>query len=378
MKIQSLRYFPYSLPFARPFTTAREVLTHREGWLVEVRDGEGGWGLGEAAPLAGFGMETPAETARVLEAWATSLPGREVGLEGPFDVETPPAFGLAADFPAAPAARHGLELALLDLAARRAGLPLARWLHRGAAGAVEVNATVGADEPAESARQAAALAGQGFKTVKAKVEPLPGPEAARRVISRVTALRRALGPEVRLRLDANESWVEETAAPLIDALAPLKIEYLEQPLPADDLNGMARLAARSPIPIAADEAVLSPAQAQKIVAMGAARVLVLKPMALGGVIATLAVARLAARHGLPAVVTTTLEGAYARLGAAHAAAALCGLLPREMASCAHGLATGSLLAEDLLPDPPQPRGGSITLPDAPGLGLARPASLPPL
>ena len=365
MKISSLLFRPYTLPFAEPFRTSRETLRAREGWEVWVSDGEGRWGAGEAAPLAGFGMESREETARALAAWAASLPGREVDLQSPLREDLPPAFGLAEDFPAAPAARHGLELALLDLAARRAGLPLAKCLDSAAGGEVSVNAVLGAASHDDTVRQAAALAAEGYGTLKIKLG-VHGPAEDLRLLG---AVRKAVGDGVRLRLDANEGWTEAEALPALEGLAPLDIEYVEQPLPADDVAGMARLARRSPIPLAADEAVLSPESARGILEAGAAQVLILKPMALGGILTALAVARLAAGHDARAVITTTLEGAFARAGAASAAAALAGIFPAAP-DIAHGLATGDLLAEDLVPHPPRPQGGKLILSGAPGLGLA--------
>ncbi|MCZ6841415.1 MAG: o-succinylbenzoate synthase [SAR324 cluster bacterium] len=366
MKISSLRFQPYSLPFARPFRTARETLRRREGFLVWVSDGEGAWGVGEAAPLAGYGMEPLHETGKALQSWAGSLPGRAAALSLPLAEDTPPAFGLAEDFPGCPAARHGLELALLDLAARRAGLPLAKALHPGAAETLSVNAVLGGASPEETVAEAAARAAEGYGTLKIKLG-MHGPQADQALLS---AIRAAVGAPVRLRLDANEGWTEREALPLLERLAPIGIEYVEQPLPAGDLPGMARLARKSPIPLAADEAVLSLSGARAILDAQAAQLLILKPMALGGLLSTLAVARLAASRGVRVVVTTTLDGACARMGAACAAAALPGIPGASAPDIAHGLATGHLLAKDLLPDPPRPMGGLLTLPKAAGLGIS--------
>lgn len=396
MKISSLHFRPYALPFVTPFQTARETLRVRKGWVIWVMDGEGGWGVGEAAPLPGFGMESHEECGRVLAAWARSLPGREfdpshylapkAGTEASTEPGLEPAPWLAGGDSggppdevggtAAPAARHGLELALLDLAARRAGLPLHRLLHPEAGNDVEVNAVLGAASLEETVRCAEALAAQGYGTLKLKVGAR-GTQGAAGDFERLRAVRQALGEGTRLRIDANESWNETEALRLLEKLAPLNIEYVEQPLPADDLIGMARLAKRSPIPLAADEAVLSLEGARGVLERGAAHVLILKPMALGGPRATLAAARLAARFGARVVITTMLDGAVARAAATAVAAAVAAAMPGADAPAggrgmAHGLATGGLLAEDLVAAA-APRGGRLALSSLPGLGL----SLPP-
>jgi o-succinylbenzoate synthase len=365
MRISSLRCQPYVLPFTKPFRTSHGTLRERRGWVVWVADEEGRWGVGEAAPLKGFGMETHEAAGRVLRGWSETLPGREVDVRPPSAGDVPAAFGLAGDAPDAPAARHGLELALLDLAARRAARPLAAYLHPSADGEVAVNAVLGAASPEETVREAAALVAEGYGTLKLKV----GADTAGEDQERLRAVRCAVGSAVCLRIDGNASWSKKAALPLLERLAPLDIEYAEQPLPADDIKGMAELARLSPIPLAADESVLSLENARSVLGENAAQVLVLKPMALGGILTTLAVARLAEQHGVRVVITTMLDGAFARMGAACAAAALGGVLAGGGAGVAHGLATGGLLAEDLVPAPPLPHAGRLTLPTGAGLGM---------
>lgn len=412
IKIASLRFAPYALPFTAPFRTAGGTLRERQGWLLRVEDDGGAWGIGEAAPLHGFGMESHQAAGAALADWSRSLPGSEIDLElalgaagqmqgaagqtqgaaGQMQGATkqmqgatkqiqggnrPPAFGLAASHPDCPAAAHGLELALLDLAARRDGLPLARVLNPKAATEICCNATLSADAPEVTARHARSLVEMGFETLKIKVlGENTGKEAGEEsgeALERLKAVRDAVGPAIKLRIDANGSWSEAQALPLLERLAPLDIEYVEQPLPPEALRGMARLAAISPIAIAADEAVISMENAREVLRMRAARVLVLKPMALGGVLAALEVARLAAEEGAQVVITTMLEGAYGRAGAAHAAAALAAIA--GVAPYAHGLATGTLLKEDLTAKPLAPEAGRIKLPQMPGLGLEPPALL---
>lgn len=379
LRIAALRWEPYALPFVRPFATAGGRLGERRGFVLRVQDESGAWGVGEAAPLPEFGAEDLATCEAALRAWSESLPGRDVQPRFDAPCEAPPLFGLG-DAATAPTAAHALESALLDLAARRAGLPLAHWLLPGALqapAAVAVNATLGATEPAQTVLAAQQAVRQGYRTLKLKV----GVDAAAAEQARLRAVREAVGPAVRLRIDANGAWGREEALARLERWAPLDIEYAEQPVPADDLDGLAWLAARSPVPVAADESIRTPADAERLLARQAAAVLVLKPMLLGGALTTLRIARAALSAGVPVVVTTVLEGIYGRLCALHVAAAVAALhkdalhsaalqgvagLPAEPPAC--GLATGALLARDLLPEPPTPRDGVWALPAAAGLG----------
>jgi L-alanine-DL-glutamate epimerase-like enolase superfamily enzyme len=169
-------------------------------------------------------------------------------------------------------------------------------------------------------------------------------------------VRDAAGPQVLLRLDANGAWTVEEALRLLQELSPLGIELCEQP--TRDLLGLAGAA----VTVAADELCVSDPDA----ALERARIVVLKPMALGGVLPALRLAARARERGIATLVTSSLDGAIARAGAAHLAAALLVHGPQPAA----GLATGALLLDDLCVDTLAPRGGNIAIPDVPGLGLS--------
>lgn len=365
MRIAEILVRPYTLPLRRPLRTAWGTLRSREGFAVGMRDGEGRWGWGEAAPLPGFGMESLTACRERLEHWRRRLPGSVLSEEGG-DGAADPAWGLAEDIRGAgghPAAAHGLELALLDLTARRREMPLARLLNPEALDAVPVNGTLGADPPPAAARRARELAAAGFRTLKVKV----GADDPAADVARLKAVRQAAGSGMGIRIDANEAWTPDEALRALEALAPFRIEYAEQPVARGNLAAMARLAGASPIPIAADEAALSEAGARRVLEAGAAQVLILKPMALGGPVAAQRVARLAAAHGARVVITTTIDGAIGRAGALHTAAAVLPLTGGAVPAC--GLATGDLLAEDLLKDSIEPMDGAMRIPRAPGIGL---------
>jgi o-succinylbenzoate synthase len=374
MRIAELRWAPYSLPLRRPFATSRSVLAARQGFLVAVRSAEGPWGCGECAPLPEFGGETLVEAAAALSRWAATLPGREVELPARLVDSTPPALGLVATPAPTPCAFHALEGALLDLAARRAGLPLARWLHPRAASEVAVNATLGAGPPEAAAEAARAFSLAGFGTFKVKV----GVGGADADEARLRAVRVAVPLAARLRIDANGAWSEGEALGLLNRWRALELEFVEQPLDPRALDAQVRLAAASPVPIAADEGVRSEEDARRLLEARAAHLLVLKPMLLGGVLTAYRIARLALGQGVPVVLSTALEGAYGRTAALHVAAAvqaLQGELLPGAAAIAHGLATAAWLREDLVAPFPEPVRGKLIVPAPPGLGLPLPAWL---
>lgn len=307
---------PYTLRLTEPLRTARGTITSRSGFVVEARR-RGRVGRGEACVMPELGTET-------LEECARELRGEE---------------------PRTPAARCALEQAVLDLDAQELGLPLAKLLDRKAQAGVECSALLTSHSMPDLAREARRAAAEGFRTLKLKVGL--GDDFARAAV-----VRDAAGQGARLRLDANEAWDAIQALRSLRELAPLGIEFCEQP--TRDLLGLSGC----PVRLAADELCVRDFDA----ALARASVVVLKPMLLGGLRPALALARRAQQAGVGVVITTSLDGAIARAGAAHLAAAVGGPF-------AHGLATGRLLERDLCPDALAPRDGRVVIPDAPGLGL---------
>ena len=165
-----------------------------------------------------------------------------------------------------------------------------------------------------------------------------------------------------MRADANGAWDRQTARRAFDALADIGVEYVEQPLPSGDLSGHADLRG-GPVGVAVDETLANGRRDPlEVVEAGAADVLVLKPMALGGLDRARAAATTASEADLGAVVTTTVDGVVARAGAVHLAASLDAGTPM-------GLATADRLAEDLAPDPAPVVDGGVRVPQSPGHGV---------
>ena len=331
----AIRRAPFALDLTAPFATAHGAIRRRRGWLVGVEH-DGHRGVGEATPLPG---------------WTESHGACGDALARVEDAD--PAAALD-DLAGTPAARHGVSLAIADAQARAAGRPLAAGFGDDFRDSVPVNATVGDADVAETATAAASAVDEGFATLKVKV----GVGDLDRDVERLRAVREAVGPDVAVRADANGAWDRDTAARAVDAFEAVGLAYLEQPLPAEDLRGHAALRDRG-VPIALDES-LREATVTAVLAADAADVLVLKPMVLGGPDRALDAASRASEAGVDVTVTTTVDAAVARAGAVHVAAAVDDVRP-----C--GLATGSLLADDLGPDPAPVDDGVIDVPPTSGV-----------
>ena len=201
---------------------------------------------------------------------------------------------------------------------------------------IPVNCTVPAVAPERAAAIVASSA--GCRTAKVKVAEPGQPFGAD--AARVEAVRDALGPAGKVRIDANGAWSVQEAIERIGALEHLDLEYVEQP--CGSVAELAAVRRAVGVPIAADESIRRASDPLRVAAEEAADIAVLKVQPLGGVRACLDVAE---RIGLPVVVSSALESA---VGIA-AGLALAAALPELPYAC--GLATGQLLHGDVVPEP---------------------------
>ncbi len=342
------------VPFRRRYVTAQGQAAERYSLLVSLHTQDGITGLGEAAEVESAGGVAG---LRRLAARLREGAPRFLGLPLA-EVPTVARVTLNDDVVAS-ALRFALETASYDGAGKAQGRPLAALL-----GArprpLAVNALIGSESPTEAARLAAEAVAQGFTSLKLK---LAGHDHDLDV-GILDAVRAAVGPTPKLRVDANQAWSVGEAIEAIGLLERFQLEYVEQPVTAADLQGMAQVRRSVSVPIAADEAVGSLADARLVLQAAAADVLVVKAARVGGLQESLAVLRLAEERGLPAVVTSSLETGIGLAASLHLAVA------GRPGGPASGLATGLLLESDLLVQPLLPVAGLLPAPHGPGLGVA--------
>ncbi len=255
------------------------------------------------------------------------------------------------------AAKAAVDLALHDLAARAAGVPLVRWL-----GGWRLPEVVGSEcifygppEVAAGAARRHVAAGFGILKIRVGLEPFA------RDLERVAAVRAAVGEGVRLAVDANQAWSVKEAIRRIRALEAFGLECVEQPVAARDLTGMAEVAGAVGVPIMADESLLSLEDAMTLVRLGGAGMFHVKLVKAGGIRRAQEVIALAEAARIPYVLGQMNEGMLATAAAAHLA-----------------LATAPKYAElygaDGIVDDPTPGAvhdrGRVVVPDGPGFGTA--------
>jgi o-succinylbenzoate synthase len=330
----------FNLDLVQPLETANRTITRREGFLIRI-ERDGVEGVGEATPLPGW-TESMDECRAALDRAASVIEtnGFDAALD---DISRSHSY---------PAARHGLSLALCDMRAKQAGQPLYQYLGSEDTDchAVPVNATIGNGSVEETVTAAEKAVDQGYECLKCKI----GVQSVDADVERLRAVRNAVG-DIELRGDANGAWNTSQAHRAFEAFSDVGVSYVEQPLSPDDVEGHAALRENEfGVGVALDES-LTRTSVESILSVDAADVLILKPMAIGGVDRTRDVAMVARKAGVVPIVTTTIDGAYARAAAVHVAASI-----PDIPAC--GLATGDRLAEDFESDPVPVDEGKISVP----------------
>jgi L-alanine-DL-glutamate epimerase-like enolase superfamily enzyme len=351
--IAELRTHRISAPLHTPFVTSLRRTTTTDTVVVELVDSDGRRGYGEAP--------------QVWRVTGENLAGAQACLDGPLrDVlvgaDPDDLVPLLRRVRAAVHANHGAkaaaDIALHDLAARRLGVPLARYLG-GAATRVRTDVTLSVASAAELAEAAKARAADGFDVLKVKV----GTDAAGDV-ARVLAIRAAVGPDVRIRLDANQGWTAREAVRAMRAIedSGAGVELVEQPVPGHDLAGLAHVTANIDTPTLADESVYGVRELLAVIERRAADMVNVKLAKSAGLGPARVLLELATEAGLGTMVGTMMEthigvGAAASLVAAYPTTAVSDL---DAAWWLSGSPVTGGIAYD---------GPVVTLPDAPGLGI---------
>jgi o-succinylbenzoate synthase len=369
--IVDIRLMGFKLRLKRAIKTSNATMGVREGILIRIECQSGHVGWGEATPLPGFAFEEFSSSRDALMAQASRLMNRDLSelVEAlPHELE------IYAD---APVACSAIATAIDDLAARIGEVSLADALvseYLGSAShsdcdentpaleCVAVNLLLAGDEDAELERAAQAGTGDGYRTFKIKI----GACSPEEDLARVKLVRRIVGPSRRIRLDANQAYARGDASRIIEMFAECDIEYIEQPLAADDLVGMSELRATSPIAIAADESAGSLSATQAVLDCDAADFIIIKPSAVGGPRQALKIACLAHDRGVRVVVTSLIDGAVGT-GSALQFAACWGAIDPTMLDC--GLATSHFFESDLA-STSRPEEGCLARPAGPGIGVA--------
>lgn len=299
---------PYRRPFGISSGTSQDLISI----TVNTVSADGTVGSGETSPMTAYTGETVAGVRSALEEY---LAPAIIGLDS-FDISAAHK-RMDHTLRGQRVAKAGIDLALHDHAARIAGRPVHSLLGGRHADTVASTWVVGLDPVDDVVNEAVTYAGRGFAHIKIK-----GGVDARRDVEAVRAVRSALPSEVALSIDANEGYDRTTAMRVLPRMADAGLDLVEQPVSAWDLEGMARLRRHAGVPVLADESVQTVRDVNNVITTGAADVINLKILKLGGLNPTLRAAHIAEASGIAVKVGSMPELGIATLAAVHLTSAL--------------------------------------------------------
>ncbi len=349
MRVKRVDVYKVRLPYKQPFTIALGTSDYSVDVVVRLEDDEGRVGWGEASPAKRIIGESEDTIVAALKSLAPAIIGMS-----PLDVE---AIEERMDkvILGNTSAKLALEIAAFDLKGKILGVKV-RDLLGGYRDKVETDFTVGIKSPEEMASEAERIVEQGFRAIKLKV----GVDVEEDV-ERVKAVRDAVGPDVRIRIDANQGWTVKQALKALNQMDRYDVELAEQPVRWDDLEGMALLTRMSPIPIMADESVHTPEDALKVVKMRAADYINIKLTKAGGLLKAKRIAAISEAAGIPNMIGCMMEGGVSITAGVHFAAATRNVVTTDLDS-------DISLKEDFVEGGSGLSNGYRTIPEGPGLG----------
>ncbi|QQE79184.1 dipeptide epimerase [Alicyclobacillus sp. SO9] len=285
---------PLSSPFHTSLRSAYSVVDIR----VTLETDDGLIGIGSAAPTPKITGETTESILCALREFL--LPAVESA--SLYD-EIPTLETVQKSVVGNPAAKAAVDIALHDIYARKRGTSLAQYLNGSQLRPMATDATVSLNTPDAMELQALNLAQKGFRFLKIKLGGHDGQDALR-----VQRIREALGPDMPLRVDANQAWTVEESHHFIEQLAAFQVEFVEQPVYRRDLLGLREVTKRSPLPIAADESVFDAYDLDHILFLEAAHIINLKLMKTGGLYPAIQMVKTIQDAGLQWMVGSMMEG----------------------------------------------------------------------
>src|SRR5262245_61721936 len=350
--IRRVDAIPVALPLAKPMKMAGVTITHAENIVVRIEALDGTVGWGEAASAPTMTGDTLASLTAAVNHLGPLLVGRDAWQRPELTCAA------RAALVGNPGAHSAVEMALIDLAGRAAGVPVIDLIGGAARTQVAPMWLLGNPTPDADIEEALVRQDEGFSFFKLKI----GVKPLASEIAGTIAVRAALGPAVPLCADANCGLTLPDAQRFAEATHAADLKFIEQPLAHDDLAGFAALARSAPVPLGVDEGIHSIADVEAYARAGA-RGVSLKLIKLGGLGPAVEAAALCRRLGLSVNIAAKIaESSIASAAAVHLACAA------PVIDWGVSL-THFYLAEDLVRQPLPLGDGGVSLPLASGLGV---------
>jgi L-alanine-DL-glutamate epimerase-like enolase superfamily enzyme len=310
LKIDTIEVIELNIALKEPISISLGTNYLAENIIIKIHADNGLIGTGEASPEINITGETQAAAIEIAKLLAAGLKGKDpLAIEdriGNMDRIIDGNYTIKSAF----------DMALYDLLAKQAGLPLYQLLGGGNTREILTDMTVYLGSPERMAEQALEYKNEGFPTIKVKLGT-----SAEEDIERISAIREAIGNEIPLRIDANQGWDTVTAIVVLKALEQFNIDHCEEPIPKWNNIDLRRVRDNSPIPIMADESVFDHRDAFRLASMGACDYFNIKFAKSGGIHNAIKINAIAEGAGIKTQVGCMSESRYALTALTHFVAA---------------------------------------------------------
>lgn len=354
---QSIETILVEIPTIRPHKMAVATMQTQTLVLVKITTSDGLIGWGEATTIGGlgYGEESPESIKTNIETYFSPLLKSLYGLNMAKTMQT-----IKRNINGNRFAKCAIQTALFDIHAQRLGLPLSEILGgrlRDSIPVLWVLASGNTDKDIAEAQKMIEV--KRHNIFKLKI----GSHAVEADVEHVLAIKKALGPDISIRVDVNRAWSELQAIKGIQMLQDGGVDLIEQPCAIDNIDAMQRLSRRFDIAIMADESLMGPDSAYRLAKKNAASVFAVKVAQSGGLLEGCEVGKIAKLAGIDLYGGTMLEGPVGTIASAH------------VFSTFDNLAYGTelfgplLLTEEILKTPLQYQNFELQIPQSAGLGI---------
>lgn len=349
MIIKDIEFAVRNFRFKEPLKVAFATIVDMQTCIIKITTDEGITGYGEAAPfpyVTGDNLDSVISVGKEMRESLIGLDPRAIGaIHRVMDAM------YAGNGPI----KAGIDIACYDIASRAAGVPLYKYLG-GDDPRLHSDVTIGIDEPSAMAKAALGWVGKGFEIIKVKLGEDIAVDA-----ERIRAIRKAVGNDIRIRVDANQGWSVKDTIRISRILGELGVDLIEQPVPAHDIDGLAEITRSTDLLIAADESCHSIYDAAAIASKRAVDVVNIKLMKCGGIYNAIRIAAICEGAGLSCMIGCMGESTLGNLAGMHLAAAVDTIKEVDLD------AVYILKQEDVYGGYDH-RGGRVKLWDTPGIG----------
>lgn len=310
MKIQKIEIFAINLPLIEPFVVSYDTYPSMPSIIVKMTTDCGLVGWGESVPDDHVTGETPEATYAVLK---TTLAPLLIG-KNPMEFERIHEL-MNSVIHGVPAAKAAIDIACFDLAGKKLNVPAYQLIGGRYHEKFPITHVLSISEPDKMAREAADRVKQGYRSFKMKV----GTEVQKDV-ERIRAVRAEVGNDIAIRVDVNQGWkTSGNTMPALRELEKLGLDWLEQPVLADDIDAMVEIKSKTTIPLMIDEGLHGAKEMREIIVKRAADKVNIKLMKCGGIYPAIKLAYMAEMAGIECQIGSMVESSVGSAAGFHVA-----------------------------------------------------------